>query len=653
MTHNALAIDLDDWFSRAADPGERLVVTDALVRRRYQDGDTLEIIRDDFNTLAARCCFGRYRPAQAGALSLSLNGAYRVDACRGGGWLLTPAVADRPTYWIPRAPVSRRLDGDGHLLAEEAAEIVALQATPECLALTLHAQPGHTLDWVIWRFAADAAAELATSLERLNTLETQAYFVYGSHTAYTRPADVYTHLVHGSVYSRHWSFPRRWRICDELDAFSLYMILSGLEHATRKVLYTLFKAQLVVSIIARQRADGGWYHGEWTTTMESHLRLHAGGVYLLAAALEETPRDATVRGALERAAAFLAGHTDQVAQHTWFLHDTLEKSEQSMALSPFRWVRSRAFGKSPSNMLVLNTHLDNSLALSRYQQASGDERHAELLRSGHSASRAVMMQRPAETLYRLLFRLIELTLLPPERAARLPLPLRVLKRLTWQHLIPKYLHRIKARYPRLVMPGGYIDRALTLRGLSHQYLPVNIWDLVRYQRRFGDGEFETVIREACAAIDRLDIMKTWAGTKHDHAIAFLVEAYYHRCAAAPAGEHRAALARAMLAAVDEGLGLPPSLLGANPEAVPLARRAPCPSPGDDRLHVAWLWNGACHEIVIVNSGQEARPLRWEETTSPAFMWTTMDGKNDTAPIVPPRGWLLGKLLTTAGTRKEG
>lgn len=98
MTHNALAIDLGDWFSRAADPGERLVATDALVRRRYRDGDTLEIIRDDFNTLAARCCFGRYRPAQAGALSLSVNGPYR--------W--TPATAAAGCSRRP-PPTGRRI----------------------------------------------------------------------------------------------------------------------------------------------------------------------------------------------------------------------------------------------------------------------------------------------------------------------------------------------------------------------------------------------------------------------------------------------------------------------------------------------------------------------------------------------------------------
>ena len=140
-----------------------------------------------------------------------------------------------------------------------------------------------------------------------------------------------------------------------------------------------------------------------------------------------------------------------------------------------------ALGKSPQNMLVLNTQLDTLVALDRYGMLTGDAQYAPLVESGYRAARAVLALRPMEWLYRLVFSAIDLTLLPTGQAARLPLWQRLWKRIGWQVFVPR-LPRLKTRFPRLVMPGGYIDRELSLQTWAYDYLAVNLMDLVRAAR---------------------------------------------------------------------------------------------------------------------------------------------------------------------------
>ena len=114
-------------------------------------------------------------------------------------------------------------------------------------------------------------------------------------------------------------------------------------------------------------------------------------------------------------------------------------------------------------------------------------------------------------------------------------------------------------------------------------------------------------------------------------------------------ERRNALSREcmveMLGALDAGLGLPPSLLGAHPEIVAPAMRYPCPSPRDERLRVANLSRGSEREILVVNPSATAIELSWEDATHAELRWVGAGGKAafaDTPLQVSPRGWLLGR-----------
>jgi hypothetical protein len=537
----------------------------------------------------------------------------------------------------------------GHVLDEQGAEFTGISVSSSGFTLQLRVPRGCVLDLVAWRIPASAKA-IREQLGRLTSFETQSRFLWGSHTAYQRPADVYSHLICGEVYENRRSWPKYRKIFSENDAHALYVILSGLEKATDKKMYGLFKAQLLLSVIARQGEDGGWRHGEWTDRMESHYRLHCSAMHMLMDALDEQ-EDSNVRMALNRAAAYLSRQTDTLDVGVWFLHDGLEHSVETMQEGPFRWLRSRALGKSEANMLVLNSHLDATIALDRYGQVTGDGRYERLVAQANAATRIVLALQPAQWLYASMFWAIRLTFLPSARAAQLPLLLRGLKRLSRKYLIPLLSH-LKARYPRIVMPGGYIERELSLQIFAHEYLPINLMDLLRFRRRFPNESVDAVIDAALRLVYEYRMFERWLEIKgKEYAVGFWAEALYHTCMLRPQAHYRAWLAQAVVILEARGLGLPPSLLGANSEAVALEDQVPTPTLDDARIRVVNLSRRDHIEVLLINCSEEMARPTFLQNPPQGILWTA--GANEGAsenvpPEMPGGGWLWGRRQPATG-----
>lgn len=606
-----------------------------------------EAVLDRFQSAAASCCFLRASGDHIGRIQFITKQNYGLKACAAGGWLLTPQDDRQPSYWIPQPPHYRALDADGHILSHQIAPIVDLGMNPAGLRATVELPSDRCLDVVIWQLGR--GQDLRRELEFLHRIELQPLFLWSSHTLYERPADVYAHLVCGHVYENHAVWPRHWRVCSELDAYAIYVALSGLARSTGKKLYSLLKQQIVFSVIARQAADGGWYHGEWTDAMESHYRLHGAAMHLLAQALEENPVD-VVRQSLEKAAAFISRSCGHIDSGVWFLHDSMEQNEEAMRRLPFKWIRSRALGKSPTNLLVLNTHLDTAISLQRYKETTGDARYSPQLESAAASTRRVLASQPLEWIYRLLFRAIGLTLLPTEQAKRLSLPVRAVKRVAWKYLIP-LLPRLKARFPRLIMPGGFIERDLSLCGWSDQYQSVTLMDLIHYSRFFPDDLLKPVIDRALIFTQESGIRQRWMELpEKNHALGFWAEALYRLCMLDGKTEYRGWLAEAMLDCADHKTGLSPSLLGGNAEVVAPADQVPCPSATDRNFLLANLSRARRAEFMIVNSSDEPLLLEWENPPTCDLRWRDpQTGANFMAEqiTVPPRRWLLAQSANPA------
>lgn len=611
-------------------------------------GATATTLLDSFTGTAAVCCFLRCAPDEANEVELAVMLPYSLSTLPSGGWLLSSSDTALPAYWIPQPPMLRTLDEQGHILSHGQAEICESTVSADGLGVTARVPAGTVLDLVVWQIPAEDR-QLVDDLASMHTLELQRYFLWSSHTPYDKPDDIYQHLVFGHVYENHEVWPKFWRVCSELDAYALYVTLTGLLRATGKRLYDLLRTQIVFSVIARQAGDGGWYHGEWTDGMESHYRLHAGAMHLLAAFLEETG-EPVVKQALDKAAGFAAQRIDQLDAGAWFLHDDLEKNENTIKRYPFRVVPSRVLGKSKSNLLVLNTHLDTCIAMARYQAVTGDTRYQALVESAQATSRAIVGLRPADWLYGQIYKAIGLTFLPTKKAAALPLHIRIVKRLTWQYLTP-LMPRIKTAFPRLVMPNGYIERHLVQSGISPRYQPVNVMDLARTRHLFSDAHYDTVLAQACAFTQQSGIRERWKERKgkEDDSLGFWSEALYFMCLISEAPEYRQWLADAVIDLEDNRLGLSPSLLGGNLEALGTKAVAPCPSPTNDKLRVVNLSTPGSTEFLVVNPTSAPISLAWETPIDTSLGWRPGDATafGATQPAdVAPRRWVWARQGTS-------
>lgn len=573
------------------------------------------------------CCFMRFHNASR----YTFRGVTELETCPAGGWLLK---GEKTTYWIPLLPVTRLLDHDGHILDEQPTVLSGLSIGQDGLTVAFPMAADHVVDMVVWQISSLLHHELL----QLAPLETQTYFLWGSHTQYRRPADLYMHLIHGAVYENRKSWPHTWKICSENDAHALFVLMTGLYRGTGKRIYDLFRCQLLSAVLARQAPDGGWYHGEWTGHMESHYRLHTSALHLLLDYYAEQPAPEPLQ-AVKKGVQFLLGRADKLECGLWFLHDELETSLETNSEAPFGYLESHAFGKSASNMLVLNTHLDTYVAMSRYDELTGDDERIEVaLRQASAAADAILAAKPADALYRWAFRAIRLALLPKHIASRLPLPVRALKRLGWAWFIP-LLPRLKQRFPRLVMPGGYIDRELSLDVFAHDYLSINVMDLLRYYRRARD---ESVLDIAIAAIEFGQSVRIWEKWQEQpskaYAAGFWTEALYHLCLLRPDPQYRQWLWKSAVFLELNGHGFPPSLLGGNNEAIPFSEQVPVPQDIPSHVRAINLSSGGKCEFLFLNVSREsdsilqdiALPCEKVDWSSQPF-----EKELDSVPIVVP------------------
>ena len=605
--------------------------------RSYYKTEQVDFTLDQFEQ-SAQSLFVRL--SSATTFNILCDEDYTFTQLKAGGYLGIPDDQTASVYWIPVQPMVRAINDDKSITQEKRAVISGLTLQYDHTSLQLLCPANSILDLTIWRFTATSFAQ---QLSALSAIDKQGTFLWGSHACVNKPGDLYHHLINGAVYDLRFSWPHNKKCFSENEAHALYTAYSGLEKATGKTLYRFFQQQIVLAVIQRQANDGAWYHGMWTDEKECHYRLHTSALHLLMDELDRTgcPQ---VKEALVSGVAFIAKHHDQLNCGIWFLHDSLELTDEAMNSGPFQWISNHTLGKRPSNMLVLNTHLDTSIAINRYQTLTGDQQYAELIQSALASTRHVLGLAPANWLYKPLFWAIGLTMLPTAEARELPVPIRAIKRIAAGFLIKK-IPDIKARFPRLVMPNGYIDRELSLRTWAVDYQTINLMDLSRYARAFP-GEFnEDILNKAMAFTHESGLIQRYRelAPGKRYATGFWVEALYHRCLAKGDVKYRQWLAEAMLECHDLGFGMAPSLLGSNSEAVPFARQSLYPVPSNSELNIAVLCRPQGFELLIVNHAQHSVEVNWERKTEMLINWrdATQQPISDVALQIPPRQWVLG------------
>jgi hypothetical protein len=630
-----LFLDLDDGHGR--------VGTDACGSRTlFKRCGALEIVRDDLPENVT-CVHVRSETRPGVRLGLALPEGVGIEQSALGGWLLSQEGAPEQLYWVPVLPRLRSVDGHNRILWEREANTRSMRIGRSGNRLEFDTEKAGVLDLVAVRFSGSVPG-WQLEFSQATAAERTPYFLWGSHVAITCAADVFNHLLHGAIFDARWAWPHRRKSFSENEAHAIYRVCAMLEGATGKRIYRALQQLVVLAVLSRQEADGAWRHGTWTSGMECHIRLHTSALHLMMDEYERTGEPVAL-DALRRGARFLAGQHDTVAGGTWFLHDSLEADIETIRQAPFGWVASTALGKRVSNMLVLNTHLDAAIALTRYRRVSGECEFAGLVESAVRVAEQVLSLRSAEWLYRLLFAAINLSLEPAEERRKASLLVRAVRRLGWRYLVPLLPH-VKGRFPRFVMPGGYIDRELCMRGWAIDYHSINLMDLARFVRLHQSEIADKALREGAEFVAARRLGRRWlemAGK--EYAIGFWTEALYHLCSMSPNWRYRQWLAEAMIACQRAGIGYAPSLSGTNPEAVPLPEQASCPQAAQAGIWVANLSTAARRELLVVNVTDEPIRMEWldERTWATTCQWRLPDGEaaGRGTFVLPPNAWLSG------------
>jgi hypothetical protein len=171
-------------------------------------------------------------------------------------------------------------------------------------------------------------------------------------------------------------------------------------------------------------------------------------------------------------------------------------------------------------------------------------------------------------------------------------------------------------------------------------------DLARYWRRFPEENLSQVIEDAVRFVQDNSIYCHGGESKRKtYALGFWSEALYHLYLLTPDRQKLSYLAEVVLKLEEIGMGLPPSLLGANAEAIPLKHQIGCPSPNDAHLRVVNLSRMGRTEFLVINPTAVSRRLIWETTVPPSLDWEDSGGaqidQGDRMQL-PAHGWVVGR-----------
>jgi len=290
-----------------------------------------------------------------------------------------------------------------------------------------------------------------------------------------KPSDIWGYLINGSIYDprSRKGIDKRFK-CQQC-AFAWWSYFGFLYKETGKKLYDIMQNFIAYSVLLDLSAKGEWGHGYWSDAIETHARFHLDGIHLLISQHEKTGEPLWVEAA-ERGMAFVTEHLmEQLDDGSlWFLHDTNEHREKHIHF------QSTLFGKTPGNSLCINTHVQALTVLYRLVDTIPHNKiYSELFEKGVKALQRVLAHQPAETIYRML-----MFVLMKSKTKRKPQSLleraingivvRIIKKMYWA---------VRRQFPRLVFPGGFIERDLTLGCFVDNYQITNLKDFLTLYRQ--------------------------------------------------------------------------------------------------------------------------------------------------------------------------
>ena len=404
------------------------------------------------------------------------------------------------TLWLPGFQQQLRLESGGRIAAAAGSSLSCAWAFVPRVELTIRGS-GNLGEMAVipYMIVKDPGrvfiAELSSPSDPERRLYRKSNWFFGA-----GPKDIWKYLINGSVYDPRSikGIDKRFK-CQQC-AFAWWNYLNFLHQDTGKRVYELLREEIAYTVLLDLSAEGEWGHGFWSDDIETHSRFHLDGIHLLICQYEKTSSPIWLEAA-ERAMAFVFNHlVDRFDDGSpWFLHDTLENKIQKHRF------RSTLFGKSPGNSLCINTHVQALTVLHRLWQGTPDPTvYRDNFERGMAALRRVLDHQPATFLYRIFAK--ALTSYYRHAAPTGDRYKRIRNAAKWQGIDMAY-RWLKQFFPRLTLPGGFIDRDLTLSVASDHYHTLNLKDLLTLYRQRPEPWLRDYIKDGFKFI--FGIVRGW------------------------------------------------------------------------------------------------------------------------------------------------
>lgn len=338
-------------------------------------------------------------------------------------------------------------------------------------------------------------------------IERRKYSIYGDLSF--APLSLGDYLINGKIYDVRWSKSDGTRKCNqEQVGYLLYGYYDALTLATGKQFYNVIKILIAYALALHLPKNGCYRNGLWSPRMETHFRFESEALLTLTE-FYKTYGGKKIAQACFRIATAMTQHVDNLQNDmVWFLHDTLENTDEAKNYYP-HLLPSCAFGKDPRNTLTLNTHLSSLRALTRYADVfQNDSRIPAIIRRAERALVTVLSATSVRSICILLYKFYNI-IYAHKGIPRLQYILSPLKKL---------FLAIKRRSPALVMPNGAIERDLSASSFSHRYHVVNLHDLLLIHDHISLPSIVSLIQKGIDYTVRENIhrenMKGYPGTRY-------------------------------------------------------------------------------------------------------------------------------------------
>lgn len=315
----------------------------------------------------------------------------------------------------------------------------------------------------------DPTGQVFQELANLEDAE-QCLYLKSEWFSANSPSDIWKYLIDGSIYDPRsdGNIGKQFRCQQCAYAWWTYFHLLYLK--TGKKIYSLLQDQIAFTVLMEISPSGEWGHGFWSDDMETHARFHLDGLHLFISQYEKTGMPIWLEKA-EKGMAFLSSHLmDEMEDGgIWFLHDTLELSSKA------HHFQSSLYGKHQGNSLTLNTHISALIVLHRLGQVMPDEKKYDIMfEKGIKVLPKILENRSGEGFYKVVMPWLINNTAWVDCHSNVD---RIVRGLQGRviHLCYRILRR---QFPRIVLPGGFIERDLTLSSFYHPYQNVTLKDLL-------------------------------------------------------------------------------------------------------------------------------------------------------------------------------